>query len=229
MSPISNDKLLKLITDLTNKVNSLTDIVKYQTNLIQELKADNTQITNLINTEFKNNKDTLGELPIKQLTRSLNKLDNENNNNILILTNLNKCDNLDYQNKDNLINFINSKLDYELNKESIVNINKFNNNSHKNKDTSDNTQTDDKYFIKFTNHDIVIEILKNKLKLKGSKYYINIKNSIETDNILYSTRKLVKSKKIFKTWVYKNKVYINIDDNNDNIYISDTSQLNNLV
>ena len=49
------------------------------------------------------------------------------------------------------------------------------------------------------------------------------------DNILYSTRKLVKSKKIFKTWVYKNKVYINIDDNNDNIYISDTSQLNNLV
>ena len=68
MSPISNDKLLKLITDLTNKVNSLTDIVKYQTNLIQELKADNTQITNLINTEFKNNKDTLGELPIKQLT-----------------------------------------------------------------------------------------------------------------------------------------------------------------
>ena len=116
MSPISNYKLLKLITDLTNKVNSLTDIVKYQTNLIQELKADNTQITNLINTEFKNNKDTLGELPIKQLTRSLNKLDNENNNNILILTNLNKCDNLDYQNKDNLINFINSKLDYELNK-----------------------------------------------------------------------------------------------------------------
>ena len=131
MSPISNDKLLKLITDLTNKVNSLTVIVKYQTNLIQELKADNTQITNLINTEFKNNKDTLGELPIKQLTRSLNKLDNENNNNILILTNLNKCDNLDYQNKDNLINFINSKLDYELNKESIVNINKCNNNSHK--------------------------------------------------------------------------------------------------
>ena len=59
---ISNDKLLNLITDLTSKVNSLTDIVKYQTNLIQELKADNTQITNLINTEFKNNKDTLGEL-----------------------------------------------------------------------------------------------------------------------------------------------------------------------
>ena len=47
MSPISNDKLLKLITDLTSKVNSLTDIVKYQTNLIQELKADNAQITNL--------------------------------------------------------------------------------------------------------------------------------------------------------------------------------------
>ena len=40
--PISNNKLLNLITGLKSKVNSLTDIVKYQTNLIQELKADNT-------------------------------------------------------------------------------------------------------------------------------------------------------------------------------------------
>ena len=160
MSPISNDKLLKPITDLTSKVSSLNDIVKYQTNLIQELKADNTKITNLINTEFKNNKDTLGKLQlIKQLTRSLNKLDNDNNDNILILTNFNKDDHLDYQNKDNLINFLNSKLDYELNKESIVNINKFNNNSHTNKNTSDNTQTDDKYFIKFTNHNIYMLLL----------------------------------------------------------------------
>ena len=86
---------------MTSNVSSLTDIVKYQTNLIQELKADNTKITNIINTQFKNNKDNLGELPIKNLTRSLNKLDNENNNTILILTNLNTSDHLDYQKKIN--------------------------------------------------------------------------------------------------------------------------------
>ena len=37
MSPISNDKLFKIISDLSNKVEKLTDIVKYQTTLIQEL------------------------------------------------------------------------------------------------------------------------------------------------------------------------------------------------
>ena len=92
-----------------------------------------------------------------------------------------------------------------MNKESTVNINKFNNNSHTNKNTSDNTQTDDKYVIKFTNHNIVIEILKNKLKLKDSKYYINIKQFIETTNMLYSTRHLVKSKKKLKLGFIKIK------------------------
>ena len=116
---------------------------------------------------------------------------------------MNKGDNLDYQNKDNLINFLNFKLNYELNKESIVNINKFNNNSHTKTNTSDNTQADHKYFIKFTNHNI--EILKNKLKLKVSKYYINIKHSIETDNILYSTRQLVESNFFFKLGFIKIK------------------------
>ena len=38
MSPISNDKLFEIISDLSNKVEKLTDIIKYQTTLIQELK-----------------------------------------------------------------------------------------------------------------------------------------------------------------------------------------------
>ena len=41
---ISNDKLLKLITELTNNIDNLSNIVNYvityQTNLIQELKTD---------------------------------------------------------------------------------------------------------------------------------------------------------------------------------------------
>ena len=38
MSPISNDILLKLITALSNKVDSLSDIIKIQTNLIEDQK-----------------------------------------------------------------------------------------------------------------------------------------------------------------------------------------------
>ena len=109
MSPISNDKLFKIISDLSNKVEKLTDIVKYQTTLIQELKTDNININKLLNTEFKQNKDILKELPIKQLTKSLNKLGNDNSS-TLIFTNFNKQDNIDYVDKDNLINFINNNL-----------------------------------------------------------------------------------------------------------------------
>ena len=56
---ISNDKLFNIISDLSNKVEKLTDIVKYQTTLIQELKTDNININKLLNTEFKQNKDIL--------------------------------------------------------------------------------------------------------------------------------------------------------------------------
>ena len=56
MSPISNEKLLKLITELTSKVDNLSNIVTYQTKLIQELKIDNKNLNNLINSEFKHNK-----------------------------------------------------------------------------------------------------------------------------------------------------------------------------
>ena len=47
-------------------------------------------------------------------------------------------------------------------------------------------------YICYYYYSTVIEILKNNLKLTYSKYYINIKHSIETDNILHDTRQLVK-------------------------------------
>ena len=53
MSPISNVKIIKYINELTSKVEKLSDIVTYQTKLIQELKTDNSNLINLINTEFK--------------------------------------------------------------------------------------------------------------------------------------------------------------------------------
>ena len=230
MSPISNDKLFKIISDLSNKVEKLTDIVKYQTTLIKELKTDNININKLLNTEFKQNKYILKELPIKQLTKSLNKLGNDNSS-TLIFTNFNKQDNIDYVDKDNLINFINKNLEYTLNKESIVNISKYTNASSlpNENDTNNITSKPDKYFIKLIDQNLTIDILKNKSTLSNSNYYINIKHSIETDNILYKARKLVKSNSIYKAWVYIDKVYIIIDkDKNNQLYISDISQLNNL-
>ena len=175
MSPISNDKLFKIISDLSNKVEKLTDIVKYQTTLIQELKTDNININKLLNTEFKQNKDILKELPIKQLTKSLNKLGNDNSS-TLIFTNFNKQDNIDYVDKDNLINFINKNLEYTLNKESIVNISKYTNASSlpNENDTNNITSKPDKYFIKLIDQNLTIDILKNKSKLSNSNYYINI-------------------------------------------------------
>ena len=96
-------------------------------------------------------------------------------------------------------------------------------------DTNNITSKPDKYFIKLIDQNLTIDILKNKSKLSNSKYYINIKRSIETDNILYKARKLVKSNSIYKAWVYIDKVYIIIDkDKNNQLYISDISQLNNL-
>ena len=41
--------MLKYINELTSKVDKLSDIVTYQTTLIQELKTDNNNLINLIN------------------------------------------------------------------------------------------------------------------------------------------------------------------------------------
>ena len=75
MSPISNEKLLKLITELTSKVDNLSNIVTYQAQLIQELKTDNTNLNNLIHSEFNLNKEIIQKLPIKQINNTLIKLD----------------------------------------------------------------------------------------------------------------------------------------------------------
>ena len=222
MSPISNDKLLKLITELTSKVDKLSNIVTYQTQLIQELKTDNTNLNNLIHSEFNINKEIIQKLPIKQINNTLIKLDKEiedNNNNIIIFTNLNKEDNTEYSNKDNVINFINSKLNTELVEESIIDIQVYNN-----KDNSSEELKSNKYFIKLDNQKSVINILKNKVKLKDTDYYINKKHSTNINKLFYNTRQLLKSKQITNTWVYNNNVYISTDKTNK-IIITDITQL----
>ena len=222
MSPISNDKLLKLITELTSKVDKLSNIVTYQTQLIQELKTDNTNLNNLIHSEFNINKEIIQKLPIKQINNTLIKLDKEiedNNNNIIIFTNLNKEDKTEYTNKDNVINFINSKLNTELVEESIIDIQVYNN-----KDNSSEELKSNKYFIKLDNKNSVLNILKNKLKLKDTDYYINKKHSTNINNLFYNTRQLLKSKQITNTWVYNNNVYISTDKTNK-IIITDITQL----
>ena len=222
MSPISNDKLLKLITELTSKVDNLSNIVTYQTQLIQELKTDNTNLNNLIHSEFNLNKEIIQKLPIKQINNTLIKLDKDiedTNNNIIIFTNLNKEDKTEYTNKDNVINFINSKLNTELVEESIIDIQVYNN-----KDNSSEELKSNKYFIKLDNQKNVINILKNKLKLKDTDYYINKKHSTNINNLFYNTRKLLKSKQITNTWVYNNNVYISTDKTNK-IIITDITQL----
>ena len=225
MSPISNVKIIKYINELTSKVEKLSDIVTYQTKLIQELKTDNSNLINLINTEFKKNSETIQKLPLKQITNSLIKLDNninDNTSNTIILTNNNKEDTTSYESEDNIIKFLKSKLDIELEKGTIINITK-SNKEDTNIKSSDTVQSD-KYFITLDNHKSMVNILKKKLLLINTNYYLNKKHPNNINNIFYKTRQLVKSKKITNTWVFNNKVYISTDKKNK-IVITDTTQL----
>ena len=225
MSPISNVKIIKYINELTSKVEKLSDIVTYQTKLIQELKTDNSNLINLINTEFKKNSETIQKLPLKQITNSLIKLDNninDNTSNTIILTNNNKEDTTSYESEDNIIKFLKSKLDIELEKGTIINITK-SNTEDTNIKSSDTVQSD-KYFITLDNHKSMVNILKKKLLLINTNYYLNKKHPNNINNIFYKTRQLVKSKKITNTWVFNNKVYISTDKKNK-IVITDTTQL----
>ena len=225
MSPISNVKIIKYINELTSKVEKLSDIVTYQTKLIQELKTDNSNLINLINTEFKKNSETIQKLPLKQITNSLIKLDNninDNTSNTIILTNNNTEDTTSYESEDNIIKFLKSKLDIELEKGTIINITK-SNTEDTNIKSSDTVQSD-KYFITLDNHKSMVNILKKKLLLINTNYYLNKKHPNNINNIFYKTRQLVKSKKITNTWVFNNKVYISTDKKNK-IVITDTTQL----
>ena len=225
MSPILNVKIIKYINELTSKVEKLSDIVTYQTKLIQELKTDNSNLINLINNEFKKNSETIQKLPLKQITNSLIKLDNninDNTSNTIILTNNNKEDTTSYESEDNIIKFLKSKLDIELEKGTIINITK-SNTEDTNIKSSDTVQSD-KYFITLDNHKSMVNILKKKLLLINTNYYLNKKHPNNINNIFYKTRQLVKSKKITNTWVFNNKVYISTDKKNK-IVITDTTQL----
>ena len=215
MSPISNVKIIKYINELTSKVEKLSDIVTYQTKLIQELKTDNSNLIILINTEFKKNSETTQKLPLKQITNSLIKLDNninDNTSNTIILTNNNKEDTTSYESEDNIIKFLKSKLDIELEKGTIINITKSNTEDTNIK--SSDTVHSDKYFITLDNHKSMVNILKKKLLLINTNYYLNKKHPNNINIIFYKTRQLVKSKKITNTWVFNNKVYINTDKKN---------------
>ena len=143
----------------------------------------------------------------------------DNNNNSIIFTNLNKEDKIEYTNKYNVINFINSNLNTELVEESIIYIQVY-----KDKDNSSSELKSNKYFIKLDNQKSVINILKNKLKLKDTDYYINKKHSTNTNNLFYNTRQILKSKQITNTWLYNNNVYISTDIT-DTIIITDITQL----
>ena len=57
----------------------------------------------------------------------------------------------------------------------------------------------------------MVNILKKKLLLINTNYYLNKKHPNNINNIFYKTRQLVKSKKITNTWVFNNKVYISTD------------------
>ena len=103
--------------------------------------------------------------------------------------------------------------------ESIIDIQVYNN-----KDNSSEELKSNKYFIKLENQKSVINILKNKLKLKDTDYYINKKHSTNINNLFYNTRQLLKSKQITNTWVYNNNVYISTDKTNK-IIITDITQL----
>ena len=162
--------------------------------------------------EFKKNSETIQKLPLKQITNSLIKLDNninDNTSNTIILTNNNKEDTTSYESEDNIIKFLKSKLDIELEKGTIINITK-SNTEDTNIKSSDTVQSD-KYFITLDNHKSMVNILKKKLLLINTNYYLNKKHPNNINNIFYKTRQLVKSKKITNTWVFNNKVYISTD------------------
>ena len=81
----------------------------------------------------------------------------DNNNNIIIFTNLNKEDKTEYTNKDNVINVINSKLNTELVEESIIDIKVYNN-----KDNSSEELKSNKYFIKLDNNSNMLQNICDK-------------------------------------------------------------------
>ena len=92
MSPISNDKLYKLIQDLSDKINKLNDKVDYQTNIILNLTKENNIFKETIsNSQLQNN----NSIDIDTISNTLKDIENTKYiaNNI-IFTNTNTDSNL---------------------------------------------------------------------------------------------------------------------------------------
>ena len=167
MSPISNDKLYKLIQDLSDKINKLNDKVDYQTNIILNLTKENNIFKETIsNSQIKNN----NSIDINTITNTLKDIENDKDiaNNI-IFTNTNTDFNLktDFNNTNSFTDFINKKLDTKLSYNNILNIHKLNTNNNKKSETDD--VLDDiectKYIIKLDSLETKLKIFKNKNKL----------------------------------------------------------------
>ena len=141
MSPISNDKLYKLIRDLSDKINKLNDKVDYQTNIILNLTKENNIFKETIsNSQIQNNNSILYNILISiyrilyTITNTLKDIENNKDiaNNI-IFTNTNTDSNLktDFNNTNSFKDFINTKLNTKLSYNNILNIHKLNTNNHK--------------------------------------------------------------------------------------------------
>ena len=122
MSPFSNDKLYKLIQNLSDKINKLNDKVDYQTSIILNLTKDNNIFKETIyNSQIQNN----NSINIDTINNKIKDIENNKDiaNNI-IFTNTNIDSNLitDFNNTNNFTDFINKKLDIKLSYNNILNI-----------------------------------------------------------------------------------------------------------
>ena len=195
MSPISNDKLYKLIQDLSDKINKLNDKVDYQTNIILNLTKENNIFKETIsNSQIKNN----NSIDIDTMTNTLKDIENNKDiaNNI-IFTNTNTDFNLktDFNNTNSFTDFINKKLDTKLSYNNILNIHKLNTNNN-NKSETDDVLDDIEcttYIIKLDSLETKLKIFKNKNKLFDTKIYISQQLNFNTHNIFYKTRQLRKA------------------------------------
>ena len=76
MSPLSNDKLISLFN---SKVDNLTEIVTFQTNVIQELKRDNERLGEVVKSELSKNSESIKVLPAQ--IHNISELENNSDNN----------------------------------------------------------------------------------------------------------------------------------------------------
>ena len=180
MSPISNEKLYKLIQDLSDKINKLNDKVDYQTTIILNLTKENNIFKETINNNQiqNNNSITITDTLTDTITDTLEDIEkNKGIANNIIFTNKNIDSNLtDFNNTNKFTDYINKKLDTKLSYNNILHIRKLNTNKNKKSETDDvsnDIDTGTKYIIKLDSLEIKLQIFKNKNKLFDTNIYIN--------------------------------------------------------